>query len=407
MVPRRTTLRRAGAGFGVAAGIAYPAAMTKRPPQGRGSGGRVTPSAKATEAAAAEAKAAPKGRVPRSTRAARTPEGTSGAKAGSDATSASGATAGTAASARAGRADKPAKAAKPAKATTADAAATTATKRGRGLEPTGGGVDAPEDAPVWGMGDMVIWWLVSFVATAVVSIVIGGFLVSSGTFEAFWPNDEGWAVGEVAGRIGLGQEPQVTVGLNGAPLWLQIVFQIPLWAVLVIGPIYVARRKGLSLRDDFGLSAKAIDAPIGLVIGVASQLLLVPALYWLFFKVVGEQDVSASARALTTRADDIWGLLALVLIVGVGAPFAEEIFYRGLSQHAIAKRYGPRLAILFGAAFFALSHLQAVQFLGLFAFGLVLGTLTDRFNRLGPAIFAHIGFNLTAAAVLVWNLPLA
>jgi membrane protease YdiL (CAAX protease family) len=89
------------------------------------------------------------------------------------------------------------------------------------------------------------------------------------------------------------------------------------------------------------------------------------------------------------------------------SPIAEEIFYRGLSQHAIAKRFGPKLAILLGALFFAFSHLQLVQFVGLFAFGLVLGLLTERSKRLGPAIFAHIGFNLTAAAVLVWNLPLA
>jgi hypothetical protein len=100
-------------------------------------------------------------------------------------------------------------------------------------------------------------------------------------------------------------------------------------------------------------------------------------------------------------------VLALFLIVGVGAPIAEELFYRGLSQHAIAKRFGARLAVFLGAAFFGFSHLQPLQFLGLFAFGLVLGFLTERFDRLGPAIFAHMGFNMTAAVVLVWNLPLA
>lgn len=257
------------------------------------------------------------------------------------------------------------------------------------------------------MGDVLIWWLVSFVAVAIGYAVVSSVLISNGTYVAYWPNEEGWAIGEVAGRIGLGQQPSVTVGINGAPLWLQTLLQLPLWATLIAGPVVVAKRKGLSLRDDFGLSWKALDAPVGLVIGVACQLLLVPAIYWVLFRLIGDQDVSQAARALTDRADDVWGIIALFVIVGIGAPIAEELFYRGLSQHAIAKRFGARLAVLIGAAFFGFSHLQPLQFLGLFAFGLVLGFLTDRFDRLGPAIFAHMGFNLTAAAVLVWNLPLA
>jgi membrane protease YdiL (CAAX protease family) len=143
------------------------------------------------------------------------------------------------------------------------------------------------------------------------------------------------------------------------------------------------------------------------VIGVASQLLLVPAIYFVLFELVGEQDVSANARALTSRADDPLGVLMLVLIVGLGAPVAEEIFYRGLSQHAIAKRFGPRVAVLGGAVFFAAAHLQPLEFLGLFAFGLVLGFLSQRAGRIGPAVFAHIGFNLTAAVVLLLDLPIA
>jgi membrane protease YdiL (CAAX protease family) len=374
--------------------------MTKRPPQGRGSGGRVTPSAKATEAAAAEAAEAAKaagtgrGRLLRSTKArataptpqaARPPRATRGSAK--------------AAAAASERGDDDGASAKGAPKGGAKGTATAVVD-----PPADDGVD---EAPVWGMGDVLIWWLVSFVAVAIAYALVSGYLVSNGTFVGYWPNEEGWAIGEVAGRIGLGQEPSVTVGINGAPLWLQTLLQLPLWAVLIAGPVFVAKRKRLSLRDDFGLSFRAIDAPIGLVLGVACQLLLVPAIYWVLFKLVGEQDVSAAARALTDRADDGWGILALFLIVGVGAPFAEELFYRGLSQHAIAKRFGARLAVLMGAAFFGFSHLQPLQFLGLFAFGLVLGFLTERFDRLGPAIFAHVGFNMTAAVVLVWNLPLA
>jgi membrane protease YdiL (CAAX protease family) len=424
---------------------AYPDAFTTRPPQGRGSGGRVTPSAKATEAAAAEAteaakaasKAGSKGRVLRSTKArpaASPPAGSSatGAGAGSGKGSSSGANKGANKGASKGAAkgsasgttkgattaSKATDVAEPADVTPTNAlvarvtgwfAGTASTEADEDKAPQAATAapDAADDAPVWGMGDVLIWWLVSFVAVAVVYAIVSSYLVSNGTYVGYWPNEEGWAIGEVAGRIGLGQEPMVTVGVNGAPLWLQTLLQLPLWAVLVAGPVFVAKRKRLSLRDDFGLSFRLLDAPIGLVIGIACQLVLIPVIYWVLFKLVGEQDVSAAARSLTDRADDVWGVIALFLIVGVGAPIAEELFYRGLSQHAIAKRFGARLAVLMGAAFFGFSHLQPLQFLGLFGFGLVLGFLTERFDRIGPAIFAHMGFNMTAAVVLVWNLPVA
>ncbi len=53
--------------------------------------------------------------------------------------------------------------------------------------------------------------------------------------------------------------------------------------------------------------------------------------------------------------------------------------------------------------FFALVHGQYLQFPGLLLFGLILGYLAMRFNRLGPSIWAHIGFNMVTAVILIWN----
>jgi membrane protease YdiL (CAAX protease family) len=48
--------------------------------------------------------------------------------------------------------------------------------------------------------------------------------------------------------------------------------------------------------------------------------------------------------------------------------------------------------------------LQPLQFPALVLFGVVVGWLVRRYDRLGPAVWAHVGFNVTAAVVLVWNL---
>ena len=42
-----------------------------------------------------------------------------------------------------------------------------------------------------------------------------------------------------------------------------------------------------------------------------------------------------------------------------------------------------------------------MQFPGLFAFGVVAAVLTQRTGRLGTAIWAHVGFNLTTVVLLL------
>jgi hypothetical protein len=70
------------------------------------------------------------------------------------------------------------------------------------------------------------------------------------------------------------------------------------------------------------------------------------------------------------------------------------------------KDLGPRLAPVVSvgltALVFALAHFEALQFLGLAAFGVVLGCLAWRTGRLGPSIVAHMAFNtVTIVAIVV------
>ena len=146
--------------------------------------------------------------------------------------------------------------------------------------------------------------------------------------------------------------------------------------------------------------------PVGLAIGVVCQVVLVPLIYVPIFLLFGHQDVSAAARQLTDRATDPFGVVALFVIVGVGAPIAEELFFRGLTQRSATRRFGPMAAWIGTAAFFAITHFELLQLPALFAFGLILGWLARRTGRLGMGICAHLGFNMMAAAALVWNIPL-
>ena len=141
--------------------------------------------------------------------------------------------------------------------------------------------------------------------------------------------------------------------------------------------------------------------PIGLAIGIATQVDVIPLLYIPIFWLTGDQDVSAPARGLTDRATDPVGVALLVAIVVVGAPIIEELFFRGLLLRSVEKRFGTGWALAATSLLFGAIHLQLLQFPALATAGLVFGILTVRSGRLGPAIWAHVGFNGIAVITLL------
>jgi hypothetical protein len=225
-----------------------------------------------------------------------------------------------------------------------------------------------------------------------------------------------WGLGDVLGGLAVAQIAPVLIGaavlvalgytepgdIDELPLTVIAVLQIPLWLGYLGAPLWATTRKGHGLAADFGWRFEKRDVWFGLVVGVATQLVAVPLLYVPIFLIFGEQDVSEVARELTDRATDPLGVALLVLVVVVGAPIIEELFFRGLFHRAIVKRGGPPwLAVAVTAVVFGGIHFQLVQLPALVLFGVVAGWLTVRSGRLGPAVWAHVGFNaITVVALL-------
>jgi membrane protease YdiL (CAAX protease family) len=183
------------------------------------------------------------------------------------------------------------------------------------------------------------------------------------------------------------------------PLWLDGVLLIPLWASLLISTIVISNRWGTgSLRDDYGLRFRTFDL-LGIPIGIATQLVLIPAVYWVLR--ISESEVNQPARRLTDRAGSTAEVVVLVLMVVVGAPIIEELFFRGLLMRSIQARWNDTLALVASSVFFALVHFQVVQFVGLVLFGLITGICAQRTGRLGMSILAHAAFNGTAVLMLL------
>ena len=177
--------------------------------------------------------------------------------------------------------------------------------------------------------------------------------------------------------------------------------QLALWTGFFLVPYVVARWKGSgSLRQDFGLAMERGDVLRGLLVGAAAQVLALPLVYVLVQAATGDLDLDKPARALLDRADG-GGLAAICLGVALIAPVVEEVFFRGLLLRAIEKRWGSTIAILGSACFFAGTHFQLAQFPGLLIAGLLFAWLAVRHGRLGPSIWAHIGFNTVTVIALV------
>lgn len=185
------------------------------------------------------------------------------------------------------------------------------------------------------------------------------------------------------------------------PGWGVFIGQLPLWAAMIVIPVVATRSKGAGPVADLGLRFTWWDVPLGLAVGALTQLALLPLLYLPLRRWVSVEDLERPARELVERFGGTGGRVLFVLMVCVCAPVAEEILYRGLLLRSLSRRFGAALGVAVTAVVFGLVHFQAVQTLGLVAFGAVAGILAVWTGRLGPAVAAHMGFNAVTALTLL------
>ena len=192
------------------------------------------------------------------------------------------------------------------------------------------------------------------------------------------------------------------------PTWFVVSTLCGLWGGFFGAAVLASRTRGTShLRTDIGLRFRWIDL-IGIPIGVAGQY-LIALLYLPIAPHVHDfhQRFAAPAQRLTGGSHGV-GYVVIALATVVGAPFFEEIFFRGVLLRSLARLFGhwggwvgPGLAIALSGLLFGLAHAESLQLLGLAVFGVVLGTVSYRTGRLGMNIVAHGAFNLLALTAVV------
>jgi len=192
-----------------------------------------------------------------------------------------------------------------------------------------------------------------------------------------------------------GQHPPGPIG--AVTTALSTLAQFGTWFALVV---LIARSKGRSVRDDFGLTLQLRDwwapfAGIGL-------FLLGSALIYPLVNIVNahQQVVDDIDRASGAK------LAVFAVVAAVIAPVCEELLFRGLLLRALRRRVSPAMAVIVQALAFALAHPMLSPTLGdfavvpaLFLLGAVSGVVAVRRGDLSASILMHIGFNLVTTLI--------
>ena len=232
--------------------------------------------------------------------------------------------------------------------------------------PTPSGITEPDPQLSWGVRHVIYGWLLGQVAVILVVIAINAF-------------DSGIDLDDPSLEITAILQAALWVGTLGIPMWLYLV-------------------KGVSWKE-FGWEFQKNDILPGLLIGLGTQV-AAGLLYLPLILIFDGIDVSEPARELVDKATG-FGVFLLFLVVAIGAPLVEELFYRGLTLKAFEKKMSNRLALVLSSLVFAIAHLQLIQFPALFLFGFVAGYLARKYDRLGRAVWAHVGFNTTTVVALL------
>jgi membrane protease YdiL (CAAX protease family) len=97
--------------------------------------------------------------------------------------------------------------------------------------------------------------------------------------------------------------------------------------------------------------------------------------------------------------------ILFILVAAVVPAFCEEIAFRGVIQTGLRNTFGPKYAVIWTGFLFALLHMNPWNFPGLWAFGCLLGYLTERSGSIRPAILIHLANNTLALAVFALQSP--
>jgi uncharacterized protein len=182
-----------------------------------------------------------------------------------------------------------------------------------------------------------------------------------------------------------------------------------LWFGLGGSCVVAVRRKGSGSLRDLGLvRPRWVDAALG--VGFAIALIIVVSIVAAALQAIDKNLLPGGRTDLAEPIDHggVLGVIAVYVIAVVGAPFFEELFFRGLVQGTLTARWGTAIGIAVQALLFATVHLQVDNgwgnvgtFVLIAIVGTSLGLIRRYSGRLPPGMFTHAAYNAVIVSLMM------
>lgn len=218
--------------------------------------------------------------------------------------------------------------------------------------------------------------------------------------RAIWWAIGGIIVGEALGAVfallgGLASHDRYVVELVTGQLGLWLGFAGAIWIV--------SKRYGSGRPfRDFGVRMRRSDVGWGVVWSLAARVGAVVVVLPLVLGFRHYFKHAPDTSPVEGHENDLGAKVTLSIIAALGAPFVEEMLFRGVILSSL-RRFGVVWAVAGQAMLFGLVHLSPDQgranyltFLEITAVGVLLGILAVRTRRLVTGMWTHFFFNLQA-----------
>ncbi len=172
---------------------------------------------------------------------------------------------------------------------------------------------------------------------------------------------------------------------------------------------FLGVRRGKISWESLGLTSRenwVRDALIGSVLAVG--LLLPRSIAGLVglgieYLITGEASSLEMRTELFSVGFDTWyGALLMLIGIGILAPIAEELFFRGLLYDFFRRKTGVRWAIVLSSVLFGLAHFDSLAVgLSAWVMGVVMALTVEWTGSIRMSIYMHIATNSGAVLLMV------
>ena len=174
--------------------------------------------------------------------------------------------------------------------------------------------------------------------------------------------------------------------------------------VILVGSVYYLglRRRGFPWANAGIRPAKSEWLLIGVCLGIFAIPL--SGLIALSIQLIFNLPVSNPQLPFLAPDGFSWlGAIGMLLMGGIVAPFAEELYFRGVLYTWLRQRWGVHIATLASSMIFGIVHGNVALAGAAFVLGIMLAWVFERSNSLWPAVLIHI-INNSVKIILLYIL---